>query len=312
MASFARSIHLASSKAAYKGSQSIFIDFCKTFSIEPFLLSEDDLCLVICHYALQHTVNSVPSYVSAIQKLFDETACGPLPRSHAFHSTMRGLKRLLGPSDQIVRATAISIQEVAKLLRSVTLTDPDEVCFGAQTLTAYMFGLRAQDHCDGRLRMGDIYPEPSGAVSIVFPPGKSVRLFRHAACVGRNDELDLLSWFKALYGFLPPSAKAPTRAVFVSFKAGRDGKRHYPPVTRQQFISEFKRKVSQVLGRSPALYTAHSLRRGLTTDLISGDCPLPSAKAHIGWTPDSNAIFSYNDTSAMRQKLLPTSRLPSV
>jgi hypothetical protein len=289
------------------------MDFCKTFKIEPFLLSENDLCMAISHFSLQHTVNSVPSYVSAIQKLFNETASGPLPRSFAYYSTIRGLRRLLGPADEVVRTTAISLPELALIIRSLNLNDPDEVCFGAESLTAFFFGLRAEDvHSDGRLRMQDIYPESDGSVLVVFPPGKSVRLFRHVACARREDGLDLLDWLKLLYSFLPPGAKAPRRAVFVSFKKGRDGKQHFPPVTRQEWISKFKDKVFKVLNRSPALYAGHSFRRGLATDLIAAEVPLPLIKSHVGWAPSSNAIFAYHDHAARRQKLLPTSKLSSV
>lgn len=235
---------------------------------------------------------------------------GPLPRSFAFHSTVRGLRRLLGAADEVIRANALSLDEVRQLLESVDFSSPAQVGFGAQLLTAFFFALRTEDHCDGRLRIKDVHSLQDGSVLFVFPPGKSVRHFRHAVSARREDGLDLLRWLKAYLSFLPPAVKAPGLSLFVSFKPSSDGRLLYPPMSRAEFVESLKVSVGNVLGKSPVLYSGYSLRRGGATELIKAGVPLPVIKGHVGWAPSSNAIFSYYDHHGLDQMSLPTSRLP--
>lgn len=59
-------------------------------------------------------------------------------------------------------------------MRSLDVSDADSVRFGAQLLMAFFFALRTEDHVNGRLLWGDIYPAEDGSLDVWFPPGKSV------------------------------------------------------------------------------------------------------------------------------------------
>jgi hypothetical protein len=78
-------------------------------------------------------------------------------------------------------------------VRSLDVSDADSVRFGAQLLMAFFFALRTEDHVNGRLLWGDIYPAEDGSLDVWFPPGKSVRVFRLASSAARDDELDLMT-----------------------------------------------------------------------------------------------------------------------
>jgi hypothetical protein len=105
-----RGLHIAdSTERTYRSHHKIFLEFCAEFEMDPFSITEEELSLVVAHFTLGHTVNSVASYLSAIQNLFDSAGAGPLPRGPNFLSFQRGLKRLMGPADEVVRTRAIGI-----------------------------------------------------------------------------------------------------------------------------------------------------------------------------------------------------------
>ena len=175
----------------------IYLQFCGDFNVDPLAPSEDDLALAAVHFAMGHTVNSVKSYMSAIQNLLDMHGAGPLPRGPGFVLACRGLRRLLGPADCVERTRALSAKELKKILRSLDRHKADDVCFGAELVVAFWLALRTEDHTAGRLRWGDVYPQRDGSVEFLLPPGKSVREFRHVAAAGRSDCLDPLTWLQA-------------------------------------------------------------------------------------------------------------------
>ena len=174
------------SKRAYAGHQDQFINFCGAFDIDPLTVSELELCLAVTYYATGHTVNSVPPYLSALQNLYDNNGAGPLPRGPRFHCFHRGLKRMLGSADVVVHTRAITMEDLARICTSLDPTDPIDACFGAQITTAFFLALRTEDHTDGRLRWGDVYPQDDGSLEFLLPPGKVVRTFRHVAIAPRQ------------------------------------------------------------------------------------------------------------------------------
>lgn len=147
-----------SSKKTYADHQGQFISFCEAFDTDPFTASELELCLVVGYVAMRHTVTSVPSYLSALQNLYDNNRAGPLPRGPRFHRFHNGLRRLLGTADAVVRTCAITMEDLAKICDSLHPADPVDACFGAQITVAFFLALRTEDHTGGRLRWGDVYP----------------------------------------------------------------------------------------------------------------------------------------------------------
>ena len=251
---------------------------------------------MVAHFVMGHTVNSVPSYLSALQNLFSTAGAGPLPRGPKFLLFLRGLRRLLGPSDEVVRTRALSVQELEAILASLDWRNPDDVCFGAQLVVAFMLALRTEDHTDGRLRWGDLYPQADGSAEFLLAPGKSVRRFRRVAIAPKKGLLNAMSWVASLAEFVPAEVRARRASpLFVSFKRARDGTRRFPPVSRSAFIARFKRTVATVLGYSPALYAGYSLRRGGVTEMLVAGVPLPVVKRHVGWAPGSDAPDTYFD-----------------
>jgi hypothetical protein len=304
-----RSVHLAgSSRRAYKGLQNQFMEVCGAFGMEPLLLSEDELCVVVARYAMGHTTASIPGYLSALQALYNDTGAGPLPRNAKFVMFMRGLNRLLGAADEVVRTRALGVEELEAILASLDTSDPSEVSFGAQLVVAFLLALRTEDHTDGRLRWGDVYPQGDGSVEFLLPPGKSVRRFRRVAIAPKEGMLSAVGWLARLAEFLPASAKQPHSPVFVDFRMVR-GVRKVVSRSRSVFIARFKKAVKDVLGFNPALYAGYSLRRGGVTEMLTQDIPLPIIKRHVGWAPTSDAPMTYYDHHGRLQMRIPTAAM---
>jgi len=78
------------------------------------------------------------------------------------------------------------------------------------------------------------------------------------------------------------------------------------PLTRGAFTARLKAAVRTVLGLDPAFYSGYSLRRGGVTAMLES-APMPAVKRHVGWAPDSNAIFTYFDHRSKRAMRLATS-----
>ena len=181
-----------------------------------------------------------------------------------------------------------------------------EVSFAAQLLVAFFLALRTEDHTDGRLRWGDIYPQLDGSVEFLLPPGKSVRRFRRVAISGRDGSLDALAWLRKLAAVTPAWARAPHMPVFAVVD---EAARKVRPLSRSEFIAQFKAAVRTVLKRSAVLYAGYSLRRGGVTEMLLAGVPVPMIKRHVGWAPTSEAICGYYDHAGRLQMRLPTARM---
>jgi hypothetical protein len=310
MVSVCKSVHVkASTKGTYGVNQRIFLRYCEAGGIDPLLVTEDQLCEAVCHFALGHTVNSVMPYLSALQNLFDREGMGRLPRGPSLGLTLRGLQRLFGPADVVVRSRAISLEDVQRLVVAADVGSPDEVCFVTQVLVAFFLCLRTDDHCNGRLRWGDVYPQLDGGVSFWLPPGKRTPHYRLVSAVARPDELDLLLWLRRLAGFVPQGFRQPDSPVFVSFAATAAGARGFWSVSRNCFVGRLKAVVWSVLGVDPELFAGHSIRRGGVTALLSANVPLPVVNGHVGWAPRSTMAGVYYDHSAAAQQRIATAML---
>ena len=283
--------------------------FCESCNFDPLVITEDQLAMATAHFALGHTVNSVGPYLSALQHLYNEAGAGSLPRGPGFLNCVRGLRRLFGPADVVVRTKALSLPDIHSIAASLDLSDPDDVCFGAEIILAFFLALRTEDHTAGRLRWGDIYPQPDGSVEFLLPPGKVVKTFRKVALVARPDILDPLLWLRRLARCLPASRRGSSYPVFVSFSTSTGGHCNYWALSRGAFIARLKRSVHAVLGYDPQLFAGYSLRRGGVTALVTADVPLPAVKRHVGWTPNSNAFYGYYDHDSSFQLRLPSALL---
>jgi hypothetical protein len=309
MATQCKYMHIApGSKRTYSDHWRQLERFCEAFDLDPLRLDETSLAKVVLYFVLGHSVNSVPSFLSALQKVYTLSGAGELPRTPAFKMFQAGLVRLFGAADEVVQIKAISFSEVVTILRSLSWDSPEDVCFGAQMLTAFFLALRTEDHTGGRLLWGDIFPQDD-YVQFRLAPGKSTRVFRKVAVAARSDNMDVRMWLARLASFVPPSHRAPNCPVFVSFAFSRDGVRRFPPLSRQAFITRFKSAVREVLGFDPHLYAGYSLRRGGVTALLSAGVPPAVIKRHVGWAPMSDAINAYYDHSGISQMLLPTRAL---
>ena len=305
-----RSLHITgSSRKGYHRLQKQFIDFCLEFDLDPLTVSEDELCKAAAYFTLGHTVNSMDGFMSALQDMYTTAGVGPLPRGPKFKLFRRGLMRLFGAADEVVRTRALGMDELVRILKSLNLYDVDDVSFGAEMCVAFLLCLRTEDHTDGRMRWGDVYMQVDGSVEFSLAPGKSVHRYRRVAVEAKSGVLSVAQWLQRLAALLPSSAVQPGLPVFVGVKQVVGGGVRYPPRSRSAFIAKFKSKVQSVLGFSPALYAGYSLRRGGVTELLSQGVPVPMVKRHVGWVATSDAVMTYYDHSGRAQMRMPTAAM---
>jgi hypothetical protein len=294
------------SSSTYASSWKFFLEFCDIFSVDPARLSEAELCLCITYFATRRTTSSIDSFVSAIQHIWNTEGFGPLPRGTRYLRAKKGLRRIFGTSDVVVRTRSVSVVEVKRIVDALDPSVLADVCFALEIIIAFFLCLRTEDHVAGRLLWGDVYGQSDGSVEFVLPPGKSVRSFRHVAVAAREDSLDVLLWLERYAALLPEAQRAHSQPLFVSLVSSPGGDQHFWCVSRHTFITRFKSEVRRVLGFDPSLYAGYSLRRGGVTEMLSRLCPLPMVKRHVGWTANSTAVYDYYDHHAKAQLLAPT------
>jgi hypothetical protein len=260
------------------------------------------------HFVMGHTSGSLDSYASAIANLYLESGAGELPRGQIFKLGVRGLKRIFDSADEVVRMLALSLDDVADILRQLDFTVAEDVSFGTQVLVGFYLALRPEDYTDGRLHWGDFYIDRDGSVQFYLPPGKSSTTWRQVAVAARTGLLNLAAWLTQLATFFPNSARSPTRPVFVSFKRAGQAV-PLQALSRAKFIARLKKAASAVTGEPQHRFAAYSLRRGAVTAMLMARVPLPIIKAHAGWTADSQAIHLYYDHHGHEQQRMPTAAL---
>ena len=65
---------------------------------------------------------------------------------------MQRLFRLLGAADVVVRSKALLVSELQQIVMSLNITDPDDIVFECEIITAFFLCLRTEDHVGGRMR----------------------------------------------------------------------------------------------------------------------------------------------------------------
>ena len=264
--------------------------------------------MVGAYFSLSHTVNSLDSFMSAVQSMWNDAGAGELPRGAHYVLFKRGLKRMLGPADEVVPMVALGIEELSAILASLDQARPEQVRFGAQVAVAFFLALRTEDHTDGRLRWGDVYPQHDGSVQFLLPPGKSVRRYRRVAIAAKPGVLDALTWLRKLAAVTAALDRGDDSPVFASF-GPRSAAGRIRPLSRSEFMLQFKQAVRGVLGKDPVLYAGCSLRRGGVTEMLMAGVPVPMIKRHVGWAPGSEAVNGYYDHAGRFQMLMPTAAM---
>jgi hypothetical protein len=305
-------LHIASSsRKTYEGHQKIYMAFCDAFDINPLAITEAELCRCCLHFALGHSVNSLPSYMSAVANLYVENGIvDGLPRGTMFIRFCKGINRMFCSADEVVRTRALGLEELVAILQAINLSCREQVAFAAQIVVAFFLGLRTEDHVDGKMLWGDVYPQEDGSVEFLLAPGKSVRRYRRTAIAARSGVLSAIDWLSRLAELTPPEARAADQPIFSTLRpASATAPAAYVPLPRSTFISRFKEAVRVVLKVDPVLYAGYSLRRGGVTEMLLSGVPVPMVKRHVGWAPGSEAVNAYYDHHGRLQMRLPTARM---
>jgi hypothetical protein len=87
----------------------------------------------------------------------------------------------------------MSVEDLVTMCSKLDMTDPNQVSFGCESITPSFLALRTEDHVDGKLRNGNMFPHKDGLVAIILAPGKSTHIYRHLVLAKRTDGLGLLT-----------------------------------------------------------------------------------------------------------------------
>jgi hypothetical protein len=305
-------LHIASSsRRTYEGHQRIYMVFCDAFGINPLAITEAELCRCCLHFALGHSVTSLPSYMAAVANLYIENGIeGGLPRRTKYIQFCKGINRMFSSADEVVRTRALGMEELVAILQAINRSSREQVAFAAQIVVAFFLCLRTEDHVDGKLLWGDVYPQEDGSVEFLLAPGKSVRRYRRTAIAARPGVLSAIDWLSRLAELTPAAARAADQPIFSTFRAAtHTATAAYVPLSRSAFIFRFKESVRAVLKIDPVLYAGYSLRRGGVTEMLMSGVPVPMVKRHLGWAPGSEAVDAYYDHHGRHQMRLPTARM---
>ena len=217
-------------------------------------------------------------------------------------------------ADEVVRTRALGLEELVAILEAINLTCREQVAFAAQIVVAFFLGLRTEDHVDGKMLWGDVYPQEDGSVEFLLGPGKSVRRYRRTAIAARSRSgvLSAIDWLSRLAELTPPEARTADQPIFSTLRPASATARPaaYVALPRSTFISRFKEAVRVVLKFDPVLYAGYSLRRGGVTEMLLSGVPVPMVKRHVGWAPGSEAVNAYYDHHGRLQMRLRTDGQP--
>ena len=72
---------------------------------------------------------------------------------------MKGLQRLLGSADVVIRSKALMASELKTIIASLNPSLASDVVFACQIIIAFFLCLRTctEDHVGGRLRWGNVF-----------------------------------------------------------------------------------------------------------------------------------------------------------
>ena len=268
-------------KSTYSAHQKTYINLARKAGANPEApLSQKQFCLVIILYSLSHKITSLPSFISAIAKLYELNQFGPLPRGDYFERVRKGLLNYYAHKNCSQPKTAISLNDL-KLIRSKLNLSRFE---DARDWCAYLFAffglLRVGEYTNGRLLLRDIQSDcPSDRVRISIPFSKTI--FRPSVIdiSARNDDLCPRKALANYISLLPLHLrKKPNTPLFLLHQ------NEMTPLSDSIFISRFRHFLSRARPEvDPSTYAGHSFRRGGATALYLAGVPEPVIQIHGRW-----------------------------
>lgn len=230
--------------------------------------------MAVVAFAHHRSVNSIPGYLSAIQKLSDDLGYGKLPRGIALDQTIKGLRNYFGGHDVVKPKVALSIEDLLAIRERLNMQHFESARVWCAITLAYFALLRVGEYADGALRLDCIRVSDAGII-LTIPFSKTTRHEVEVRVARRDDILCPVLALQDYLSFLP-TTRSKTASLFVSSRSSSTA------WSRAAFATALKSCV-KLIGKDPRDFAGHSLRRGGCTALFLAGVSEAWICAHGRW-----------------------------
>lgn len=306
---FARCSLRPNTSNTYSCHQRSYIKLCRSLSADPDEpLTEHRFCALIIFYCLTHKITTLPSFVSAIARYYEDNSWGELPRRALFQRVRRGILNFYGHLNHSVPKAAITVADLLLFhsrLNHSSFSDARDWC---AFVFAFFALLRVGEYTNGRLQLRDIQSNaPSDRVRLAIAFSKTQC---HLVTIDISSRPDALCPRRALDNYLnllPAAARSNPRCPLFIISPS-----DLRPLSEVSFISRLRALLSVCRpGVDTSAYAGHSFRRGGATALFLAGVPETIIQLHGRWKSVAyKAYYDSNRTDAAR--LEATNRLSSI
>jgi len=293
----------------YACHQRSYVKLCGTLNTDPDEpLTEHRFCALIICYCLTHKITTLPAFISAIARYYEDNGWGELPRKLLFQRVRRGVLNFYGHLNQSVPKAAITVNDLLLFhsrLNHSSFSDARDWC---AFLFAFFALLRVGEYTNGRLQLRDVqFNAFSDRVRLTIAFSKTQC---YLVIIDISARSDVLCPRRALINYLtllPATAHAhPRSPLFVISTSD------LRPLSDVSFIARLRALMSVCRpGVDTSAYAGHSFRRGGATTLFLAGVPETIIQLHGRWKSVAyRAYFDANRNDAAR--LEATSQLRSI
>jgi hypothetical protein len=231
---------------------------CGGFNV--WAASKEDVCFASLFFTLSRSVNSLPGFLSACGKCYEEAGL-LFPKGPLITGFGDGLRHLFNSLDGVQQAYCLSAKEITTMLQYLVQSSFEDVVFGCWMLLSFFGAMRPQDYAFSRLKWTDVSLSHDG-VDVVLRPTKGMKghgpiTFSAPRATGRW--MNLPAWLDQLRFLLGGSVDADA-SVFSRKSPNAQ------PFSGTWFVSKLRKSFLSAFGSLPKEnLSAYSLRRGLAT-----------------------------------------------
>jgi hypothetical protein len=270
-------------------------------------MTERQLCALVVCYSLSHKITTLPGFVSAIARQYEELSWGELPRGAFFNRVRRGLHNFYAHLDHPIPKTAVTISDLLVFhsrLNHSSFSDARDWC-------AYVFAffalLRVGEYTNGRLEIRDVRADaPNDRVRLSIAFSKTQNYHVLVDISARDDALCPRRALANYLRLLPAAVRSnPRSPLFITSLTDRS------PLSGSAFSSRFRALLSVCRPDVDASrYAGHSFRRGGATALFLAGVPETIIQLHGRWKSSAYKVY-YDANRSDAARVEATSRLKS-
>lgn len=262
--------------------------FCQLLQTTPFPISEQNFCRYMVTFYLT-SANSVLNYLAGVKKLH-AYARVPMPQLTPYvDAVFSGVKRLL--AHQVQQAEPITPQILRQIAPLVNKSNPRQVvCFTALVVGFYLFlrgsnlTCRTQTSFDPTKNLCRKDLRMANNVALVeIRWSKTIQFMQRKLLVPivrvLGEDICPIAWLRKMILMVPAKGNDP---LFSYVTAKGD----LVPLTYRALSDQLKSWMAQI-GRDPAKYSVHGLRRGGASFAFESNLPAETIMVLGDWASDS-------------------------